>query len=137
MASPSQSTTKASVFVVNLGQGEIYQNFWDELYQDLITPLTAKYRVQRVRRRDHALRWLREPANKPVAILVPDSGVLLQGNRDVPNLIYDHAMRGATVLFHASFSSFAVPDEMATLWEKWGTKWRAGDYVRTITQLNR
>jgi hypothetical protein len=130
--------TRPTVFVLNFDEGETYQGFFDAIYADFIASLTSKYRVQRARKPDSAIKYLNNAGNRPVAILLVDPAVIKKGNSAVLERVKAYVHRGGTAVFMASFSSFITPLDMKKFWSThWGLNWQSGDYHRTDVSVNR
>ncbi|TLD39475.1 hypothetical protein E2P81_ATG00462 [Venturia nashicola] len=107
------------VFALCLDEGQLWERLFDKMYADQIDSLSSKYRIVRARKPDAAKRWLANPENKPIAILIIDPA-------------------GGIAVFMANFSGFINLDDMDKLWKHhWGLDWKVGAYHRTEVHLNR
>jgi hypothetical protein len=137
MATPQQTPDKPVVFLLNLDKEQQFEDLFDSIYPDLINSLCDKYRVQRARTVVPAKRYLSDPANHPVAILLPDPALAQKKNYPVLEQVTNYVKAGGVAIFAASFSSFISPPDMNKFWNTWGLSWKFGDYHRTDVFLNR
>jgi ribonuclease HI len=138
LGAPKQTEARSTVFVLNMDKGETYEGFFDAIYADLIASLTSRYRVQRVRKPDSALKYLNNAENRPVAILIVDPAVVKKANVAVLERVKTYVRAGGTAVFMANFSSFITATTMKMLWSThWGLDWQSGDYHRTDVSTNR
>lgn len=134
----SQSQAKPTVFILCLDKEEEWEGLFDQSYADLIESLASKYRIQRARKADAALRYLSNSDNRPVAILIVDPGLSKATHVSVLNHVKEYVRGGGTAVFMANFSSFIRPAKLNNFWKKqWGLDWQMGDYHRTDVYLNR
>jgi hypothetical protein len=133
-----QASEKPVVFLLNLDKGQVYEGLFDSMYSNLVHSLAAKYRLQRARTLSAAQRYLSDPANQPIAILLPDPAVALEENSAILEQVKSHVKAGGIAIFAATFSSFISPPALDEFWEKtWGLRWKYGSYHRTDVHLNR
>ena len=137
MATPQPTPEKPVLFILNLDKDQQYENFFDSIYPDLIESLCSKYRVQRARAVDPAKRYLSDPANRPVAILVTDPTVAKKKKSAILEQVINNVKAGGVAIFAANFSSFITPPDMDKFWNTWGLGWTFGNYHRTDVFLNR
>lgn len=131
-------TAKPAVFILCLDDEQPWGGLFDNMYTDQIDSLSSKYLIVRARKPDAAKRWLANPQNKPIAILITDPGVVQPSNAGVLDLVKAYVQAGGVAVFMANFSSFMRPDDMDRLWkDQWGLNWKMADYHRTDLHLNR
>ncbi|TID27705.1 hypothetical protein E6O75_ATG00472 [Venturia nashicola] len=124
------------VFALRLDDGQLWERLFDKMYADQIDSLSSKYRIVRARKPDAAKRWLANPENKPIAILITDPGAV--SNVAILDLVKGYVQAGGIAVFMANFSSFINLDDMDKLWKHhWGLDWKVGAYHRTEVHLNR
>ena len=75
MATPLPSK-RAGVFVAQIDKEWGFEGFFDGIYGDVIEEILKKYNMQRARDPNVAFRYLRDPTNHPIAVLVPDAGII-------------------------------------------------------------
>ncbi|RDI87296.1 hypothetical protein Vi05172_g2939 [Venturia inaequalis] len=129
---------KPLVFMLCLDDEQPWEGLFDNIYTDQIDSLSSKYRIVRARKPDAAKRWLANPENKPIAVLITDPGVVQPSNAVVLDLVKAYVQAGGIAVFMANFSSFMRPEDMDKLWkDQWGLNWKMAAYHRTDLHLNR
>ncbi|KAG5205997.1 Transcription factor [Trichophyton interdigitale] len=127
----AEATSLPRIFLLSLET----EAFFDEMYKDLIDSLLSKAKVQRARKLDPALRYLSEYT--PDAIFATDAALLKTKYATVLEKVISYVRRGGTIVFGATFSSFAKPDHLNRFFEfSWGLPWKAGSYHRTTVHVN-
>jgi hypothetical protein len=125
------AASKPTVFLLSLDHLE----YFDSMYDNLITQLSNKANVQRAKKSDAAVRYL--SSNTPAAIIATDPAVAKSNaHPDVLQLLQSYVANGGHLIFACQFSSFITPPQMNSFWTTTFSKpWTFGDYHRTDVHL--
>lgn len=131
---------KQTLVLITLDEGEFYQGLYDAIWSDDIDEMNRDYELQRIRSPADARRYLgigSDPVStRPVAILVPDPGLLKPEYDPIFDRVKAYAESGGVILFVGGFASNVRPDDMDRLWERLHKPWKMTKYSREDTVLN-
>jgi hypothetical protein len=100
--------------------------------------MASKNRVLRPHKHDTAKRYLLDPENRTVAILIVGVPASEPANVSVLSQVKSYLKEGGLGSFTAGFSSFIPPMHMNKAWKNdWGLDWKFGNYIRIGVGLNR
>lgn len=114
------------------------EEYWDEMYSDLVDIISSKATIQRVVKSDAAIRYL--TSNVPSSIIVTDAALTKTSDRSLNPLrqkLVEYVQQGGTVVLATHFSTFVKPFDMNRWFSStWNLPWQSGDYHRTTVHLN-
>ena len=125
------------MFVAQIDKEWGFEGFFDGIYGDVIEEILKKYNMQRARDPNVAFRYLRDPTNHPIAVLVPDAGIIKGKHKKVMDEIRTYVHNGGIADFACSFSSFMGMDVMNGFWKSWGKDWVMSEYCRVEASVTR
>ncbi|KAI4865392.1 hypothetical protein F4820DRAFT_420307 [Hypoxylon rubiginosum] len=124
--------TKPRILLVSLNLA----SFFDGMYGSLLSQLSSKANVQRVKKAESAIRLLSEDP-RPAAVLITDEALTLKENARVWEAVLQYVRQGGTSVAMGHFSSFVKPNKMKPFFSKAGLPWESAAYHRTTVVLNR
>jgi hypothetical protein len=127
----SNKASNRRVLLISLN----YKGFFDEMFGALLTELSDKAQIQRVKTATSAIRKLSaEPS--PSAVLVTDEALCDESNAHVWEAILQYVRQGGTSVIMGHFSSFAPSKSFKTFFARAGLQWEDGSYHRTTFVVN-
>ncbi|KAI6082227.1 hypothetical protein F4821DRAFT_218298 [Hypoxylon rubiginosum] len=111
-------------------------SFFDETYASLLTQLSSKATVKRIKKQDSVIRLLSE-GPRPSAVLVTDEALTREENSGAWEAVLQYVRQGGTSVVMGHYSSFVQPDDIKPFFAKAGLPWKSASYQRTTLVLNR
>ncbi|KAI2620014.1 hypothetical protein GGR54DRAFT_112056 [Hypoxylon sp. NC1633] len=125
-------STKPLILLVSLN----LKPSFDGTYEPLLTKLSSKATVQRIKKRESVIHRLSE-GPRPSAVLVTDAALTRKENSSAWEAVLQYVRQGGTSVIMGHFSSFVKPNNIKPFFGKAGLPWESASYQRTTLVLNR